>query len=548
MKPDNVLLAADDRLAAEDVRLTDFSIARLAQESTVQSTGLLGTPGYMPPELFTEGRFSAASDLYATGILLYELLAGRTPFAGSGTAHTVGFRHVQVAPPALPVPAELWQVLSTMLAKDPRVRLSVGATAEALRSLPDRVLDSPALPVQPVPDDWEAAMHTAVVPRAIKMDVLDAAVDVGATNLHDEARAAAAVSADVGPVQALSPRTDELDGATIVGAPRHPAPLGPPPPPPPPPVVPPTDARHADRGRRRTTTAWVAGAAAALLAVVAVVVAVVVAGGGDDEPDPAPPTAAPPPVQVPAGTVPEAESRDAPFPTGLVTTREATWDPETTTAQVTFGFDGTSDTTGPFLVVLPRRTGEDCPLAAFDQAADVTQALASTIGGVPCGWQVPGAAGGLEVTATIPVELTGGDATAALQDWLDSIGTATADALTAIRSGSDFAAQRLTGIRLDVERADRLEVRDQVRYAVFPVWLSQPQVTEPIYVTDLSDGSSPVIAQVAGGPQGFRMTAPCRALIGSGFRFQAVEPGTCQLTATLGELSDDQLVEVRANS
>ena len=108
VKPDNVLLTQQWRTLEEgEIRLSDFSIARLAQESTVQATGLLGTPEYMPPELFAHGTTSAASDTYAAGVVLYELLAGRTPFAGPGTAFTIGNRAVTMQPPALPVAPEL---------------------------------------------------------------------------------------------------------------------------------------------------------------------------------------------------------------------------------------------------------------------------------------------------------------------------------------------------------------------------------------------------------------------------------------------------------
>ena len=210
VKPDNVLLRGGETQAGEGpgpayadrVLLTDFGIARLAQERTVQATGLLGTPGYMPPELFVHGRFSAASDVYATGVLLYELLGGRTPFSGAGTAHTVGFRHATVRPPRLPVPDALWQVVETMLAKDPTTRLSASGTAAALREVAAQVRDVPALPVQPAPDDWDLAQGTVVRAGPVQVELDDARVDVGATFLHGSAAAApaAAPAADSSPL------------------------------------------------------------------------------------------------------------------------------------------------------------------------------------------------------------------------------------------------------------------------------------------------------------------------------------------------------------
>ena len=108
IKPDNVLLSPEwEDLRAGDVRLTDFGIARIVGDGPKTTTGLLGTPEYMSPELLTTGAADLPSDVYGVGIMLYELLAGRTPFAGAGTDYTVAHRHVSSQPPALPVPGPL---------------------------------------------------------------------------------------------------------------------------------------------------------------------------------------------------------------------------------------------------------------------------------------------------------------------------------------------------------------------------------------------------------------------------------------------------------
>ena len=140
VKPDNVLVARAGAITPDDVRLSDFSIARLAQESTVMATGLLGTPGYMPPELFVHGTFSAASDVYAAGVLLYELLAGRTPFETPPCKDHELLTRIVTQPVLRPsklnalVTPELEAVIMTALAKAPQARYqSVGKFAEALK-------------------------------------------------------------------------------------------------------------------------------------------------------------------------------------------------------------------------------------------------------------------------------------------------------------------------------------------------------------------------------------------------------------------------------
>jgi serine/threonine protein kinase len=77
IKPENILLKVTK--TGWQAKVSDFGIARLAQEQNRE--GNTGSPGYMAPERFY-GKFSAASDLYAVGIILYELLLGQRPFSG----------------------------------------------------------------------------------------------------------------------------------------------------------------------------------------------------------------------------------------------------------------------------------------------------------------------------------------------------------------------------------------------------------------------------------------------------------------------------------
>ncbi|WP_108836024.1 serine/threonine-protein kinase [Tateyamaria sp. Alg231-49] len=78
MKPANVMLAEDDT-----VKLTDFGIAQLtSMEAT--NAGMIGTPSYMSPEQMMGHPVDARADIYATGVMLYELLTGRKPYPGGG--------------------------------------------------------------------------------------------------------------------------------------------------------------------------------------------------------------------------------------------------------------------------------------------------------------------------------------------------------------------------------------------------------------------------------------------------------------------------------
>ncbi|MFD8468319.1 protein kinase [Streptomyces cyaneofuscatus] len=134
LKPANVLL--DERDGGMTPMLTDFGIARLADSPGLTRTHeFVGTPAYVAPES-AEGRpQTSAVDIYGAGILLYELVTGRPPFAG-GTALEVLHRHLSEEPrrPST-VPEPLWTVIERCLRKDPDQRPSAENLARGLRTV-----------------------------------------------------------------------------------------------------------------------------------------------------------------------------------------------------------------------------------------------------------------------------------------------------------------------------------------------------------------------------------------------------------------------------
>ncbi|WP_339948171.1 serine/threonine-protein kinase [uncultured Albimonas sp.] len=134
LKPANVMLTEGG-----GVKLTDFGIARLtAMEAT--GAGMVGTPSYMAPEQFAGGEVDARADIYACGILAYELAAGRKPFQGGGVeALFAAVRQGDVAPPSSfldPAPAgaeALDRAILKAMSVDPDDRFpDAGALARAL--------------------------------------------------------------------------------------------------------------------------------------------------------------------------------------------------------------------------------------------------------------------------------------------------------------------------------------------------------------------------------------------------------------------------------
>ncbi|WP_104181183.1 protein kinase [Arthrobacter sp. B0490] len=119
VKPGNILVMPDGR-----VKITDFGIARLADQVPLTATGqVMGTAQYLAPEQATGQPATGSSDIYALGVIGYELLAGRRPFSGESQI-AIALAQVNDAPPPLPesIPQPVRALIGSMLAKDPAGR------------------------------------------------------------------------------------------------------------------------------------------------------------------------------------------------------------------------------------------------------------------------------------------------------------------------------------------------------------------------------------------------------------------------------------------
>ncbi len=134
LKPHNVLFDAGGR-----PKLGDFGLARLAS-STSRTVGITGTPVYMSPEMAETGTVDERSDLYSLGVVLYEMLVGRPPFAAD-TIVRLAMMHARDPVPPMDlhragIPAGVESLVRKMLEKEPTRRpASARQVADALRRL-----------------------------------------------------------------------------------------------------------------------------------------------------------------------------------------------------------------------------------------------------------------------------------------------------------------------------------------------------------------------------------------------------------------------------
>lgn len=153
IKPANVMLAERTGLG-EQVRILDFGLARLRDQESALTAGIvIGTPSYMAPEQCTGGLIDGRTDLYACGVLLFEMLTGGKPFDGD-QAIDILRHHLHSTPPRLDAArpgasfGPLEDVVARALAKAPADRF---ASAAEMAGALDAASGAAAAPPPPSP-------------------------------------------------------------------------------------------------------------------------------------------------------------------------------------------------------------------------------------------------------------------------------------------------------------------------------------------------------------------------------------------------------------
>ncbi|MFE9172561.1 serine/threonine-protein kinase [Streptomyces kebangsaanensis] len=285
VKPENVLLDMRGPLGpggAHPALLTDFGVAKLIDSpKRTRATKIIGTPDYLAPEIVEGLPPRAAVDIYALATVLYELLAGFTPFGG-GHPGAVLRRHVTETVAPLPgIPDELWQLVVQCLAKAPASRLRASELAARLRELLPMLAGMPPLDVdepdadpagEPVREPGEEASPRPPVEAAGERVRRRGAVPLVPGARPDSNRDTHTSMRVPGPDELAGGARGTARVPRAAGAPR------------------PGSARHRAAARRRRLTLGVAGA----VLTAAVGAGVWWAASGDDAPSRPPADSAPP--------------------------------------------------------------------------------------------------------------------------------------------------------------------------------------------------------------------------------------------------------------
>jgi serine/threonine-protein kinase len=180
LKPDNVYLVKRDDLDEPEVKLLDFGLAKLMPEAgkapfITKAGAMLGTPEYMSPEQARSEPIDTRTDIYALGVLTFEILTGYRPFGRRASALETLKAHAEEAPPLLTeyvqgLDPELVQLVDAMLAKQRDDRPSLAAVRTVVKRLRTRAVTVDPPPISAIrttlPMDLEATTKKPKLARA----------------------------------------------------------------------------------------------------------------------------------------------------------------------------------------------------------------------------------------------------------------------------------------------------------------------------------------------------------------------------------------------
>jgi len=219
VKPSNIMV-----LRGGTVKIMDFGIARVRTSDVKTQTGLrLGSPRYMAPEQLLGQSVDRRADIFALGVVLYEMLAGAAPFGGEDMQEVM-FRVASFDPPAPSrinpaVPTVLDLVVARAIAKDPAQRYQdAGALANDLRAAKPALAGAKAPPPRPVASPAGGATVTQTLPISARDIGADAGLRLPVSRRFDSTAGLRALAAATGMSQAALDASVSRVAAAPAGA------------------------------------------------------------------------------------------------------------------------------------------------------------------------------------------------------------------------------------------------------------------------------------------------------------------------------------------
>ncbi len=222
LKPENILLTANG-----DIKITDFGIARTGTgPKLTEHGGVVGTIDYVSPEYLEQGQVDARSDIYALGVLAYEMVTGEAPFKGKSVIETMTMRlRSDPEPPSSlrsDCPEELDRIVLRAMARDPEERYQQSSEMFADLQILAGGGSGTGLPtMHPGDSGSQRVQQRSISPEPRQADAANGAFGSGASQVSETSVAAGGMAAGHSVVESAAPgggnvaKTELFDADTV---------------------------------------------------------------------------------------------------------------------------------------------------------------------------------------------------------------------------------------------------------------------------------------------------------------------------------------------
>lgn len=527
IKPENIIISDPQKYADPGIKLADFGIASLLNESGKSLTQLIGTPAYLAPEYIQTSVASAKVDIYGLGISLYEMLAGSSPFligSSQKNAYTLGMDHIHTAVPEIPgLAPQIWDLLAGLLEKQPERRLNATRAAAQITQLLPTILGVPRLPKLESVNYHQETVHRPLADLADQQpgDVLPEG----------------GVSEVAAPTFNKLPTLQQTGSFTVVKDLSE--------------VVTPaesqsqTDVLEATAGAEepeivRSGFFTKKVAAAAIATTLAVTGGVLTWWFWDDLVTRKPAASTTEKIEV---SLEQSQS-----PAGLAVARQAVWDPQKQVVEYSITYRAVKGTlSGSVLEVLQDKQGTCLEVSWDGQAQVKAHSPALTSLKTSCGYEISLSQVSATTGVTVKAQIPGTEAVAnneELRQWLKVQEEATNQVLFDKNATSTaYPLQRLQGLRLNAP--GRVKQGEVVPVTVTGVWPGGEISETPVLISPLSGKPTSILQDITGQDlRAVRFSDRCAgalAISADGHAVSALHPAVCSFGLTVGNFEANEV-------